>query len=94
MEKQHRSNGRIAFILSAIFFLTGAGFFLWALSSSHLAFAACDGTYSLGSENIRCKRPVIFAYSFYGCAVAFIGSVITGLLQQNKHKRSTKNSKH
>jgi hypothetical protein len=46
---------------------------LWVVSSSSLAFAACNGEYSLFAESFRCRQPYVGAILpalLFGAAVA------------------------
>ena len=45
---------------------------LWVFSSSHLAFVACDGKFSLFAESFRCKQPYI---AMILATVSLLGSV-------------------
>jgi hypothetical protein len=49
---------RISCYLLAVLFIIGWLFcLLWVVSSSSMAFADCNGTYSLDAENARCRQP-------------------------------------
>ncbi|CAG1023270.1 hypothetical protein MTYM_02320 [Methylococcales bacterium] len=60
---------------------------LWAMSSFSLAYAVCDGTFSLTSENFRCQRPVILAILFWAFAVfGLILLALAGYRTYVKHR--------
>jgi len=65
-----KRKGIIQAITSIIFFIASCYCLLWVLSSSSLAFQACDGAYSLFHQNIRCRQPYI----------ATILSIVFGIL--------------
>jgi hypothetical protein len=68
---------RISCYLFALFFIL-AGLFclLWVVSSSSMAFADCNGTYSFFVKNIRCRQPPIAGLlslvSFFVAVILFV----------------------
>ena len=49
-------------ILSAILLVAALYSALWVVSSSSLAFAECNGTYSLFADSARCRQPHVAAF--------------------------------
>jgi hypothetical protein len=59
-------------VLSALLLASALYSALWVVSSSSLAFAACNGEYSLFAESFRCRQPhiaAILAVLFFGASV-------------------------
>jgi hypothetical protein len=60
-------------VLSALLMAGALYSALWVVSSSSLAFAACNGEYSLFAESVRCRQPyiaAILAALLFGASVA------------------------
>jgi enoyl-CoA hydratase/carnithine racemase len=60
-------------VLSAVLMAGALYSALWVVSSSSLAFTACDGEYSLFAESPRCRQPyvaAIFAAVLFGASIA------------------------
>jgi hypothetical protein len=54
------STVRVLLAIAGTVLLAGALYSaLWTVSSTSLAFVACDGKYSLFAESFRCRQPYI-----------------------------------
>jgi hypothetical protein len=63
----------------AFVFVLGAAYcFLWVLSSSDLACTACNCTFSLFSENARCRQPPVAGLLCIGSVLIAVGLVLIG----------------
>ena len=63
-----------AIVLGVIIAALGAVFcLLWGSSSSSLAFAECNGSYSLFATSFRCKQPALASLGFWLCGGLALG---------------------
>ena len=67
-------------LLSALLLAGALYSALWVVSSSSLAFTACDGKYSLFAESFRCRQPYIAAI----LAVVLFGASVGSLYARNR----------
>jgi hypothetical protein len=61
-------------VLSALLLAGALYSALWVVSSSSLAFTACDGKYSLFAESFRCRQPYIAAIL---AVLLFVASILS-----------------
>ena len=77
-------------VLSALL-LTGALYSaLWVVSSTSLAFTACNGEYSLFAEAFRCRQPYIASIL---AAVLFGASIASMYVRSRVGRATRRNSK-
>jgi hypothetical protein len=67
------------FGVAAVLLLIALWSALWIASSVDLAWMPCDGTYSLFSENWRCRQPYIAGLLCLFSLVLSICAIIGGL---------------
>ena len=73
-----KTKGIVQIILSILFFLVSSWALLWVLSSSSLAFTACEN-YSLFHEQIRCRQPNIASILLVLTSIIFITFMVLGV---------------
>ena len=72
-------------VLSALLLAGALYSALWVVSSSSLAFTACDGTYSLFAKSFRCRQPYIATI----LAVVLLGASIVSMYARSRVAKAT-----
>jgi hypothetical protein len=73
--KSSRHAKLLSYILAGVLLLSGLYCVLWLVASSSLACVACNCSYSLFAENLRCRQPAlagILALASFAGAAALI----------------------
>ncbi len=66
------------FIASIVFVLVSGWSLVWVFSSSDMAFAACNGSFSLFALNFRCRQPHIAMLLSFVSFLFAVGAFILG----------------
>lgn len=86
MTERQRSQKWLIFAMGGMFILA-AIFWMYAVSGFSLAYAACEGTFSLDAKLIRCQRPVVFLWLFWLCVAAGAGFGVVVLVRALSGRR-------
>jgi len=82
-----KRKGIIQLLVAIAFFLASWWSLSWMYASAHLAFLACDGTYSLFNEHFRCRQPNIAQILWLSSGVVCIVFIYFGVknIRRSKH---------
>lgn len=86
MSQRRRSKKWLIVGMGGMFTLA-AIFWIYAVSGFSLAYAACEGSFSLGASVARCRWPVVFGWLFWLCVASGAGFGLALLVRTISDRR-------
>ena len=71
------------YLVSLLLFCACLFCLLWVVSSSSMAFSACEGKYDLFAENARCRQPPLAAAL---ALVSLVASILVSIVGYKRFK--------